>query len=192
VAARKARGRTDDQTRAALLKAEADWRRDEAKRLEAAKLDWERQARFAAEMNTAPEAALETTTVKRANRLLLDSALAVGLAALVVLGLTFYWRTPVAGLSNASAALPSKSVQRTLPAAPQTAASPTTIAASLARLHAEPNSRAAVVMTLKRGVQVSLLERRGNWAHVHVDSSGGKSALDGWIFAASLRTTAPR
>src|SRR5205085_4033139 len=41
-AARKARERTGDHNRAALLKSEDDWRRGEATRLEAAKLDWER------------------------------------------------------------------------------------------------------------------------------------------------------
>jgi SH3-like domain-containing protein len=67
---------------------------------------------------------------------------------------------------------------------------PAVIGTSLARLHTEPHTSAAVVTTLKRGVQVSLLERRGNWARVHVDSSGGKAPSDGWIFAASLRESA--
>src|SRR5438132_3141658 len=54
--ARKARERAADQTRAAMLKVEDEWRREERERLEAAKLEWERRAHLAAEMNAAPEA----------------------------------------------------------------------------------------------------------------------------------------
>lgn len=188
---RKARERTADQIRVAVLKAEDEWRREEAKRMEAAKLGWERQAQFAAEMNGAPEALAETVTMKRANRLLLDSALAVGLSAIVVLGITFYWRTPVASASNASAARPPQSVHAAIPAAPQISALPMTIGTSLARLRTGPNTSATVMATLRRGVRVSLLERRGNWARIHLGSDGGKTAQDGWVFAASLQTAEP-
>ena len=187
-AARKARERTADQMRAVVLKAEDDWRRDEAKRLEAAKLEWERQALWAGEMGHPPEALSENPTTKRANRLLLDSALGLGLAAAVVLGITFYWRTPGASLPNASAALPSKPVQQVISATSQSATSQMMVGTPLARLRSEPATTAAVVTTLRRGDQVSLLEHRGNWARVHVGSAGGKAALDGWVFAASLRT----
>ncbi|HLY05172.1 MAG TPA: hypothetical protein VKR31_05440 [Rhizomicrobium sp.] len=187
---RKARERSADQTRAAVLKAEDEWRREEAKRLEAAKLNWERQAQFAAEMNAAPEGVSEATTTKRANRLLLDTALAIGLAVVVVLGFTFYWRTPVAGVPNASAALPPKPVHLAVSAPAQAAGVPMTIGTAVARLRAEPDMKGATLSTLRRGVQVSLLERRGNWARVHLDSSAGKPARDGWIFAASLRAAA--
>lgn len=186
---RKTRERTTEQIRAAVLKSEDEWRREEAKRFEVARSNWERQAQYAAEMNAVPEAVSETATVKRANRLLLDSALAIGLAAVVVLGLTFYWRTPVAGMSNASAALPSKSVQDAVPAPPPNATIPMTVGIAIARLRAEPDTKAAVMTTLRRGVHVSLLERRGNWARVHLDSSAEKPAKDGWVFAASLRAS---
>lgn len=186
---RKARERTNDQQRAAVLRAEDEWRREEAKRLEAAKLNWERQAQFAAEMSAPPEAIAEAATMKRANRLLLDSALAIGFAALVVLGFTFYWHMPVAGVPNASAALPPKAVHMPVPAPQQAAGVPMTIGTALARLRAEPDTKGVTLSTLRRGVQVSLLERRGNWARVHLDGSAGKAAQDGWIFAASLRTT---
>jgi hypothetical protein len=189
--ARKARERTGDQTRVALLRAEDDWRRGEAKRLEAAKLDWEQQARWAAEMTAPPEALSKTATTKRANRLLLDSALALGLAAVVVLGIAYYWRTSGAGLPNASAALPPKPVQHAISATSQGATLQMMVGTPLARLHSEPATKAAVVTTLRRGDQVSLLERRGNWARVHVAGAGGKAALDGWVFAASLQTPVP-
>ena len=202
--ARKARERAADQTRAAMLKVEDEWRREERERLEAAKLEWERRAHLAAEMNAAPEAVSETATVKRANRLLLDSALAVGMAAIVMLGVTFYlrmpagnfylrlpagtfyWRLP-AGFSDASAALTPKAAPATAPAAVQNAVLPMTIGTSFARIRTAPTTSASVVTTLRHGVQVSLLERHGNWARVHVNSGGAKAAFDGWVFAASLQ-----
>jgi len=188
-AARKARERTTDQMRAALLKAEDDWRRDEAKRLEAAKRDWEQQAQWAAEMAPPPEGLSETPTTNRSNRLLLDSILALGLAALVVLGITFYWRTSGASLPDASASLPPKPVQRVIPAtSPGAASLQMTVGTTLARLRSEPATKAAIVTTLRRGDQVSLLERRGNWARVRVGGADRKAARDGWVFAASLRS----
>lgn len=186
VAARKSRERTADQMRATMLKAEDEWRVEEAKRLEAARLDWERQAHLAAEFDMPPQAISETAS-KRANRLLLDSALALILAAVVVLGITFYWRTPVAGLSNASAAIPPKPVHPSASVASQITGAPMTVGTAFARLRAEPDTKAAATMSLKRGTQVSLLERRGNWARIHVDGDDGKPAQDGWVYATSLR-----
>ena len=71
-AGRKARERWADHAKAAVLKGEEDWRREEARRLEAAKREWERQARWAAEMNAPPEPIAEPSSAKRANRLLLE------------------------------------------------------------------------------------------------------------------------
>jgi SH3-like domain-containing protein len=62
-----------------------------------------------------------------------------------------------------------------------------TVAALIARIRTAPTTSASVTATLRRGVQVSLLERRGEWARVHVDSQRGKAEAEGWIFAASLR-----
>lgn len=186
VAARKSRERTAEQMRATMLKAEDEWRLEEAKRLEAARLDWERQAHLAAEFNAPPEAISERAA-KRANRLLLDSALALVLATVVVIGITFYWRTPMAGLSNASAALPPKPVRVAGPVAPQITGAPMTVGTAFARLRAEPDAKADVTISLKRGAQVLLLERRGNWARIHVDGGDGNPAQEGWVFAASLR-----
>jgi len=193
-AARRVRERSADQLRAAVLKAEDEWRQDEAKRLEAAKMDWERQARWAAEVSAEPVALGEmaTTTTKRANRLLLDGALAIGLAALVMLGFTFYWQGFPAGPSNASAALPPKPVRAAAVATPQPAALSMTIGTSYARVRTAPSTSAGVVRTLKRGVEVSMLDRQGNWARVHIESRSGKAALDGWVFAAALRDAAAR
>ncbi len=188
-AARKARERSAEQMKAAMLRAEDEWRRDEAKRLEAAKMDWERQAQWAAEMAVAPEAVSATATVQRANRLLLDGALAIGLAALVMLGVTFYLRTPAQGLSDASAALPPKSVQQKVVATAQNPATPMVVAATVARVRTAPTASAIVVTTLRQGVQVSLLERHGNWARVHVGSEHGNAGLDGWVIGASLRNS---
>jgi hypothetical protein len=185
-AAKKVRERGSDQVRAAVLRAEDDWRRGEAARLEAAKLDWERQARFAAEMAGAPESVSESSSTRRANRLLLDSALAVAFAAAVVFGVTFYWRSPAEGLSN-TAALPPATVHHPAPPVAQSPVSQVTVAALIARIRTAPTTSASVTATLRRGVQVSLLERRGEWARVHVDSQRGKAEAEGWIFAASLR-----
>jgi hypothetical protein len=193
VTTRKARERSADQIRAAMLKSEDEWRREEAKRLEAAKLDWERQARWTTEMSAAPAGITETATMtaKRANRLLLDGALAIGLAAVVMLGLTFYWYSPVEGLSNASAALPPKPVQQKIASTARHPTLPMMIGTSYARLRSAPSTNASVVTTLKRRAQVSLLDRQGNWARVHIDGVDGKDAVDGWVFATSLRDSVP-
>jgi len=192
-AARKVRERGGDQARAAVMKAEDEWRREEARRLEAAKLEWERQARFAAEMTAVPEVASESSFAKRANRLLLDSALAVAFAAAVVFGLTFYWRSPAEGLSDASAAPPPRAAAHdTAPAMAQTVATEMRVVTSLARIRTAPTTTAGVVATVRRGAQVSLLERHGDWAHVHVEANSGRPASDGWVFAASLRPSVQR
>jgi hypothetical protein len=200
-AARKARERGADQARAAVLKAEDDWRREEERRLEAAKLDWERQARFAAEMAGVPEGVSESSATKRTNRLFVDSVLVVAFAAAVVLGLTIYWRGPAEGLSNTSAAPPSTPIQHPTSVAAQSPVSSVTatnpvsqamVTTLIARVRTAPATSASVAGTLGRGVQVSLLERRGQWVRVHVDSQGGKPGLDGWIFVASLHQSPPR
>src|SRR4029077_5270543 len=121
-------------------------------RLEAAKREWEGQARWAAEMNTAPEPMAKPSTAKRANRLLLESGLVLGFAAAVVLGTTFYLRGP-ARLSDASAALPPKAAPLAVTAVTKDAVVQMTIATPFARIRAAPTARASVVATIKRGAQ---------------------------------------
>jgi hypothetical protein len=190
VTARKARERRPDQARAAVLKAEDDWRREEARRLEAAKLEWDRQARLTSEMNAAPAAVSQSSSATRANRLLLDGALAVGFGAAVVLGIAWYLHAPAHGLSDASAGPPPKVVQHSGPGAATNSVLQMTVGTSFARIHTAPTPRASVVTTVKRGARVFLLQRQGDWARVHVGASGRKPASDGWILAESLHPSA--
>ena len=140
-------------------------------------------------MNAPPEPIAEPSSAKRANRLLLDCALVVGFAAAVVLGMTFYLRTP-AQLSDASGALPPKAPPHAITAVAKDAVLQMTIGTPFARIHTAPTTRATVIATVKRGAQVSLLERQGVWARVHVGANRGNPASDGWVIATSLREAA--
>jgi hypothetical protein len=61
---------------------------------------------------------------------------------------------------------------------------------SSAKLRSAPSSTADVVIKLPRGTKLSVLERRGSWAHVRTADESGGSTRDGWIFSSFLTIAA--
>jgi len=101
--------------------------------------------------------------------------------------------TMIPGTSDTPAATPQ----------PSTAAQPKTehpvmYAARAVNVRAEPSVGAAIAANLKRGAQVLVLEKRGNWDQVEVvpaagaPQNGGQPApQQGWVFASYLTDTDP-
>lgn len=71
------------------------------------------------------------------------------------------------------------------PPAPKTAAPQPISVARAARLRATPSVNGAVAANLKAGVQVAIIERRGNWAHVRILEPGA-AVTDGWVYGSYL------
>ena len=192
---RKLRERATEQSKAAVMRAEEAWRIDEATRLAAARREWERDAKFGAVRIDAPmDEPVEQEPVRRANRLLLDSALAVGLAAVVVLIVTFSPSLPDLwpSTSRASGTEIPKAVTAVKPKLPMIAAAPRAIiGVAAANLRAAPAVSAEVIVRLRRGDVVAPGERQGDWTRVHEDGAAGKPPRDGWIYTASLKSAPP-
>ena len=188
---RKMRERATEQSKAAVMRAEEAWRIDEATRLAAARREWERDAKFGAvRIDATMDEPVEQEPVRRANRLLLDSALAVGLAAVVVLIVTFSPSLPDLwpSTSRASGTEIPKAVTAVSPKFPRIAAPPRAIiGVAAANLRAAPAVSAEVIVRLRRGDLVAPGERQGDWTRVHADGAAGKPPHDGWIYTASLK-----
>ena len=134
--------------------------------------------------------------MRKANRLAIDSLLAVLLSAAVVCGVTLYPRIPAlwsevtnpegVGFEKAAAAVSKPALP---PKAPALRAE---IEVAFVRLHAAPSANAATVARLSRHTQVVLLEQRGAWERIHVDAGAATAARDGWLHATALKRLPPR
>jgi hypothetical protein len=188
---RKARDRATEQSKAAVVRAQEAWRVEEAHRLAAARREWERDARSASGIDPSVEDPMEPVPMQRANRLLLDSMLAVCLAAAVVLVVTiwpeFYNVWPSTARASGSEIPKTITVVRPALPKPVTPAARASINVASANLRAEPGATAHLIARLRRGELVTPAERHGDWIHVHTDAAGGKPAQDGWIHYASLK-----
>jgi hypothetical protein len=194
-AARKSRESWAERTQASVQRAEHLWRNEEAQRLAAARREWQRDARLSGlyDIESKPEPA----ELRKANRLALDSALAVALAAVVVLGITFYPRLQpyLPGLPGSYAAEPPRT------AAPvhfhRAAAAPAPkphalIGIARARLRNDPSMRGMIVETLARGASVETAGQRAGWVHVRVAATDSAPAREGWVRATSLTPLSPK
>jgi uncharacterized protein YgiM (DUF1202 family) len=65
-----------------------------------------------------------------------------------------------------------------------------TIGATGANLRAGPSTGSAVIATLPRDAEVTLLERRGSWMQVRAPSRDG-TRQEGWVYAPSVKETRP-
>ena len=189
---RKARDRASEQSKAAIVRAEEAWRVEEAHQLAAARREWERDARSAPGTDTPVDDPMEPVPLQRANRLLLDSMLAVCLAAAVVLIVTiwpdFYDVWPSAAPASGSGIPRTVTVVRPALSKPMKAtAARAAINVAGANLRAEPSVTSRLVARLRRGDFVTPAERHGDWIHVYTDAAGGKPAQNGWIHYASLK-----
>ncbi|HEY6579488.1 MAG TPA: SH3 domain-containing protein, partial [Rhizomicrobium sp.] len=139
----------------------------------------------------------EAPAVRRANRLALDSLLAVVLATAVVLGVTFYprlaefWSNARAatgiGMTRAAAATATHPyLSKPAPPLLQRAI----VAVAAANLRALPVSGSHIVATLARGAQVTQFEQHGGWLHVRADAQGATPARDGWVRSTSVKQIA--
>jgi hypothetical protein len=191
-ATRKTRERWTEHVQAAVMRAEETWRIEEAERLSAARREWERDAKIASAIEAEPEADGGHSRLRRANRLALDCALAVGFAALVVLGVTMYPRLsgfwPTAAPASGSEPPKRAAVQQhaEAPAAPA-AALRAVVSVAAANMRAAPASSSDIVAKLPLGSEVTVIERRTNWTHVEIAAAGGKAPRDGWIHGPSLK-----
>jgi len=72
---------------------------------------------------------------------------------------------------------------------------PTMYVARAVNVRAEPSISAPIAASLKRGSQVSVLERRGNWDQVEIVAAappaGGPVAQQGWVYSSYLTDTDP-
>jgi hypothetical protein len=89
--------------------------------------------------------------------------------------------------TRAPSAAPAAAVKpAATPAAPP---QPTTVALRAANVRSDPSTSASVIAKLPRGVQVTLMERRGSWVHVAIAAGGGKTQ-DGWVYRTFLADSA--
>jgi hypothetical protein len=87
--------------------------------------------------------------------------------------------------TGAPPALPS---QPAAPPAPPAVKQPTATISRAVNLRATAATTGAVVLTLQRGVPVTVLERRGNWTLVEVPSKNAKTkALQGFVYGSYLK-----
>lgn len=191
--ARKSRESWAERTQASVQRAEDLWRIEEAQRLEAARREWTRDARLAgaAELAAHPP---EPAVLRKAHRLVLDSALAVALACLVVLGITFYPQLrPMLGylpgsliVQPARGAAPAP-LRKTAAAAAKPRA---VVNIALAKLRSDPSVTARIVETLARGTNVETAEQRPGWVRVRIATANGSVAKEGWVRSTSLAQAA--
>lgn len=186
-AARKSRESWAERTQASVQRAEDLWRIEEAQRLEAARREWHRDARLAG-MSELANQPPEPAVLRKAHRLVLDSALAVALVAIVVLGVTFYPQlkaivTGVPATQVLPAAPPTPLRHTAAVAAPKARA---VVGVALAKLRSDPSMSASIVETLARGTSVELAEQRQGWVRVRVAPIGAAPTKDGWVRANSL------
>jgi hypothetical protein len=80
------------------------------------------------------------------------------------------------------------------PPAPPPAPAPLRLAQTVkdANVRAEPAKDAAVVAKIPRGVEVAVMEERGNWLRVRAEATAGQSAGEGWVHATLVKDATPR
>ena len=185
---RKARDRWTEQSRAQLQRAEQAWRVEEAERLEAARREWVRDARLegtADESSQAPADSLPSPSIRRwALGGTLVAAFAVSIVLLISYPRLFTPQTSGPAIESAGgAATPRPPLPNPLPTTEAVAE----VNVSSAKLRSAPSSTSDVVIKLPRGTKLSVLERRGSWAHVRTAAESGASTRDGWIFSSFLK-----
>ena len=93
------------------------------------------------------------------------------------------WRWQIetlGGLRDISEAEAPRPAPVPVPPMPKASPAPKPAAASLARaanLRQEPSVNAAIIASLTRGQQLSVLEKRGNWDHVEISDT-----QQGWVY----------
>jgi hypothetical protein len=96
--------------------------------------------------------------------------------------------TSMTGGLLGTGAPPALPIQAAAPPAPPAVKQQTTIVSRAVNLRATAATTGAVVLTLQRGVPVTVLERRGNWTLVEVPSKDGKTkALQGFVYSSYLK-----
>ncbi|HEV2547382.1 MAG TPA: SH3 domain-containing protein [Stellaceae bacterium] len=73
------------------------------------------------------------------------------------------------------------------PASPAVAARRGVVGATGANLRAGPSTSSAVIATLPRDAEVTLVERRGSWMQVRAAGRDGTRQQEGWVYAPSLK-----
>jgi len=184
---RKARDRWTEQSRAQLQRAEEAWRVEEAGRLEAARREWARDARLegtADESSQVPADSLHSPSIRRwALGGTLVAALAVSIVLLISYPRLFTPQTSGPAIESAGGAA---TARPPLPNPLPTTEAVAEVNVSSAKLRSAPSSSSDVVIKLPRGTKLSVLERRGSWAHVRTAGDSGASTRDGWIFSSFL------
>jgi hypothetical protein len=90
----------------------------------------------------------------------------------------------VGGLINQNQSMIASTSSSNSTATPRVQHPIATVARSV-NVRAQPSADAAVISTLKRGAQVAVTERRGNWAGVEISLIGGK-VQKGWVYGSYL------
>jgi uncharacterized protein YgiM (DUF1202 family) len=73
------------------------------------------------------------------------------------------------------------------PASPAVATRRGVVGATGANLRAGPSTSSAVIGTLPRDAEVTLVERRGSWMQVRAAAHDGTRQQEGWVYAPSLK-----
>ena len=96
--------------------------------------------------------------------------------------------TSMTGGLLGTSAVPALPIQAAAPPAPPAVKQQTVTVSRAVNLRATAATTGAVVLTLQRGVPVTVLERRGNWTLVEVPSKDGKTkALQGFVYGSYLK-----
>ena len=75
------------------------------------------------------------------------------------------------------------------PVSPQVAEQSLAVVTHAANIRAEPSTEGAIITTLQRGVNVAVIEHRGNWTLVRIDRENGKAeSRQGWVYSSFLNS----
>jgi len=194
----EARELWEAETEVALAKAKKVWQAGEAGRLAAARVEWQEHARLA-KTSTAVSVVVKSRRRALATRRLIRAGV---VAACVVAAVMFYpriepiasgsWWPRIVGLKGEIDPLFRKAenmIKFTLAELASAPVARAIIDVDFANVRMGPSTATTAVMTLRRDMEVTLLERRGNWARIRIDRDDGKQ---GWVHSSLLKSAVDR
>ena len=180
------------ETEVALSKAKKVWQAGDAGRLAAARAEWQEHARLA-KTSTAVSVVVKSRRRALATRRFIRAGV---VATCVVAAVMFYpriepmvsesWWPKFVGLKGEVDPLLRKAknmIKSTLAGLANAPVARVVIDVDSANVRVGPSAATSAVMTLRRDMEVMLLERRGNWARIRIGRDDGKQ---GWVLRADV------
>lgn len=186
------------ETQVALSKAKKVWQVAEAGRLAAAREEWQKHAGLAKISTAVSHVVKGRRRALATQRLIRAGAVAVCAVAVVMFypriepTVTKSWWPKIVELKGDVDPLLRKAkimIESTLSGLASAPVAGAIINVDFANVRVGPSTGTAAVMTLRRDMEVMLLERRGNWARIRIGSDNEKQ---GWVYSSLLRSAADR